>query len=48
MVCSASHDEIWLEVDDEKLSQLTDDQILELARCGVRYDMEHDCLAMFV
>jgi hypothetical protein len=47
MVCSAAHDEIWLDVEGEKLNDLTDEQILELTRCGVRYDSECDSLAMF-
>lgn len=48
IVCSAAHDEIWLNVEGEKLNDLTDSQILELTRCGVRYDSEYDCLCMFV
>lgn len=47
MVSAAEHDEIWLDVEGEKLETLTDEQILELVRCGVRHDDEHDCLAMF-
>ncbi len=47
MVSAAGHDEIWLDVEGEKLESLTDDQILELVRCGVRHDSEHDCLVMF-
>lgn len=48
IVGSASHDEIWLNVDGEQLDTLTDEQILELSRCGVRYDSECDSLCMFV
>ena len=47
MVSAAEHDEIWLDVDDEQLETLTDEQILELVRCGVRHDDECECLAMF-
>ena len=46
MICAASHDEIWLDVDDSDVKKLTDKQILELIRCGVRCD-EHG-LAMYV
>ena len=41
------HDKIFLDIDEEKSSKLTDDQILEIVRCGVRYS-EYDCLCMFV
>jgi hypothetical protein len=47
MVAAAEHDEIWLDVDGKKLEKLTDEQILELVRCGVRYDSKYNCLAMF-
>lgn len=47
IVCSAGHDEIWLDFEGNKLNDLTDEQILELTRCGVRYDSECDSLAMF-
>jgi hypothetical protein len=48
MVCAAEQDEIWLDADGEKLHDLTDDQILELTRCGVIYVSHYDSLAMFV
>lgn len=49
IVCAASHDEIWLDVDAQDLAAVaTEDQIVELIRCGVRYDFETDNLAMFV
>ena len=49
MVCAAEHDEIWLDVDCEKLAEVaTDADILLLTRCGVRYDDGIDSLAMFV
>lgn len=47
MVAAAEHDEFWLDVCDDKIAKLTDDQILELVRCGVRYDSDVDSLAMF-
>jgi len=49
IVCAAEHDEIFLATDCEKLAEVAkDEHIQELARCGVRYDSEFDCLAMFV
>lgn len=48
MVCAADHDKIWLDVEGDKLNNLTDDQILELVRCGITYDSLGDCLSMNV
>lgn len=49
MVGGASHDEIYLGVDVDQLSEvITEEQVCELRRCGVRYSTEHDCLVMFV
>lgn len=47
MVSESGHDKFYLEPDGTKLGALTDDHILELVRCGVLYDNEFDCLAMF-
>jgi len=47
LVSSASHDEIWLDVDDDQVETLTDEQILELSWCGVRHDSASG-LCMFV
>lgn len=49
IVSGADHDIIWLGVNCEKLSEVaTEDDILELRRCGVSYDNHNDCLTMFV
>jgi len=48
LVSSVSHDEIWLDVDDDQVETLTDEQILELSWCGVRHDGEVGGLCMFV
>ena len=49
MVCSAEHDEVFLDVDCDKLAEVaTEDDVLALTRCGVLYDHEFDSLAMFV
>lgn len=48
MVSAAEHDEIWLDVDCEALaSVVTEGQIVDLIRCGVRYDDDTESLAMF-
>jgi hypothetical protein len=49
LVSAAEHDEIYLDIDVDKLAEvITEDQVRDLARCGVRYDDGLDCLAMFV
>ncbi len=49
MVSAAEHDEIWLAVSPEELEKAaTEEQIVELIRCGVRLDSSTDSLAMFV
>jgi len=49
MVSAAEHDEIWLDIPPDELAKVaTEDQIVELIRCGVRYDSGTDSLAMFV
>ncbi len=49
IVSAAEHDEIFLDVDCDKLQAIaSDDNILELVRCGVRFNREYHCLCMFV
>jgi len=45
IISSAGHDQIWLGIETEDIEKLTQDQILELTRCGVMYD--EDSLSMF-
>jgi hypothetical protein len=46
IVSAAEHDTIYLNIDDADLADLADEQLIELARCGVWYD--DDGLCMFV
>ena len=49
MIGAGAHDIIYLNVDVEELAEVaTEDDIIMLIRCGVHYDSETDCLAMFV
>jgi hypothetical protein len=49
MVAAAEHDEIFLDVELEDLAKVvTEEQIIELIRCGVRYNTEVGSLAMYV
>lgn len=50
MVSCAEHDEIWLAVTPEELEAagVTEEQVLQLVRWGVRYDDCLPSLAMFV
>lgn len=48
MISSSEHDEVWLDIDCNKLAAvITDDQVLELVRCGIRHDGVFDSLCMF-
>lgn len=47
MVNNAHHDEIVLRIDVEQIEQLTEDQVIELIRCGIHYDPEIESLCMF-
>lgn len=48
IVSAAEHDQIWLDVDCEALAKAaTADDVRTLARCGVMYDEDHECLSMW-
>jgi len=45
----AGHDEVFLSADVEELAKVaSEEDIITLIRCGVRYSSEYDCLCMFV
>jgi hypothetical protein len=49
MVSDAKHDEIMLQVEPSDLAAVaTEEVVIELMRCGVRYDSEYESFAMFV
>jgi len=49
IISCAEHDEIYLEVDISELAKVaTEEDVLFLLRCGVRYDSELESLCMFV
>ena len=48
IVAGAEHDIFYLQVDVEKLAEVaTEELITDLSRCGVFFDEEFDCLAMY-
>ena len=47
MVACASHDEIWLDVSPHHLATISDDDLRDLIRCGLRIDTANDSLCMF-
>jgi hypothetical protein len=47
VVSASEHDVIYLFPSEDKIESLTDEQILELTRCGVMYDDDSDSLMMF-
>ena len=49
IIDGSEHDEIYLGVDVEELRKAaTRDQLIDLCRCGIRFNDDYDCLAMFV
>jgi hypothetical protein len=49
MVCSAEHDEIWLVTDPDEIAEVaTEADVINLIRCGVRYDGDTGSFAMYV
>jgi hypothetical protein len=48
MIACAEHDQIWLDVDCEKLAEVaTEDDIKYLIRCGVWYESDTSSLSMW-
>lgn len=49
IVACAEHDQIWLDIDLEKFAEIaTEDDIVNLMRCGVWLDAYTGSLSMFV
>ena len=49
IVSCAAHDEFWLEVTPEQLAKVaTEKDILDLIKCGIRYDDDVESFCMFV
>lgn len=47
IVSGAEHDEIYLDINTADLKGITEEQVIDLVRCGVRCDSD-GCLCMFV
>ncbi len=49
MVSAADHDEIYLDTDVEEFAMIaTESQVVELIRCGLRFDEGIESFCMFV
>lgn len=48
IVSAAEHDEIYLGIEHSDLLKLSEENIIELMRCGVRWDAHYEALCMFV
>ena len=49
MVSGTAHEEIFLNADMELFAlRATEDEVITLRRCGVRYHADFDCFAMYV
>lgn len=46
IISAAGHDEVWFSISPENIELLSDEQVVELIRCGLRCD--GDSLVMFV
>ncbi len=47
LISSAEYDIIYFDISEQDIENLTNEQILELVRCGIRYDEENECLYKF-
>jgi|ERR1700739_1652136 len=48
MVSYSAHDEFFLDIKLDDLEKvITEEQVIDLIRCGVRRSSEYDCLALF-
>ena len=48
IISASEHDEFFLDIDCNKLSEnATEQDIINLIRCGILYDSGNECLAMF-
>lgn len=48
IVSCAEHDEFWLSTEPEELAKVaTEEDVLFLIRCGIRFDEDTDSFAMF-
>lgn len=47
IIGSAIYEEVCLNVDIDKVN-LTEDDVIKLLRCGIRYNSDYGCLSMFV
>lgn len=50
IIGAAEHDEFYISIDPEQLAaseEITEEDVLTLVRCGLRYDSDCDSLCMF-
>ena len=49
IISASEHDEIFLDFDMEMLAKnASEDDIITLTRCGIRFNSEFNCLCMYV
>ena len=46
IIGAVNHDIIYLSINIDDL-QITEEQILELVRCGIMYEEDYECFSMF-
>lgn len=48
IISASEHDEFYLDIDCDKLAEIiSEEDIITLIRCGIRYHSEYNCLYMF-
>lgn len=48
IIGASEHDEFFLSIELDALAKvITDEQVRDLVRCGVRHSSSYDCLCMF-
>lgn len=48
MISASEHDQIWLDVEPDVLAErATEEDIVDLIRCGVMYEEENESFSMF-
>jgi hypothetical protein len=48
IISASEHDQAWISIEPERLAPfVTEEQVIELIRCGIRYDREHDAFCFF-
>ncbi len=48
LIDASGHDEFWLDISDDEIEKISEEVLIDLIRCGVRYDADLGGLAMYL